>query len=216
MSPQRLSLHFSNHLNSDIMNTQSRAFLFLADGFEITEAMAPADILVRGGIELNTISISDSHIVTSAQRISVNAEFTLDEYPLNDIRTEDIMIFPGGMPGSTNLAACAPLVNRMQRHYAEGGTVAAICAAPAVVLSLLPLEETVRARGGFKMTCYEGFEPYLTAKGVTVVDQRQGVVADAGIISASGAGHAVDFGLKILELISGEGTARKIAQAIML
>ena len=66
------------------------------------------------------------------------------------------------------------------------------------------------------MTCYEGFEPYLTAKGVTVVDQRQGVVADAGIISASGAGHAVDFGLKILELISGEGTARKIAQAIML
>ncbi len=198
------------------MNTQSRAFLFLADGFEITEAMAPADILVRGGIELNTISISDSHIVTSAQRISVNAEFTLDEYPLNDIRTEDIMIFPGGMPGSTNLAACAPLVNRMQRHYAESGTVAAICAAPAVVLSLLPLEETVRARGGLKMTCYEGFEPYLTAKGVTVVDQRQGVVADAGIISASGAGHAVGFGLKILELISGEGTARKIAQAIML
>ena len=147
------------------MNTQPRAFLFLADGFEITEAMAPADILVRGGIELNIISISDSHTVTSAQRISVNAEFTLDEYPLNDIRTEDIMIFPGGMPGSTNLAACAPLVNRMQRHYAEGGTVAAICAAPAVVLSLLPLEEAVRARGGLKMTCYEGFEPYLTAKG---------------------------------------------------
>ncbi|HIR62352.1 MAG TPA: DJ-1/PfpI family protein [Candidatus Coprenecus avistercoris] len=198
------------------MNTQPRAFLFLADGFEITEAMAPADILVRGGIELNIISISDSHTVTSAQRISVNAEFTLDEYPLNDIRTEDIMIFPGGMPGSTNLAACAPLVNRMQRHYAEGGTVAAICAAPAVVLSLLPLEDAVRSRGGLKMTCYEGFEPYLTAKGVTVVDQRQGVVADAGIISASGAGHAVSFGLKILELISGNDAAQKIAQAIML
>ena len=175
------------------MNTQPRAFLFLADGFEITEAMAPADILVRGGIELNIISISDSHTVTSAQRISVNAEFTLDEYPLNDIRTEDIMIFP-----------------------AEGGTVAAICAAPAVVLSLLPLEDAVRARGGLKMTCYEGFEPYLTAKGVTVVDQRQGVVADAGIISASGAGHAVSFGLKILELISGNDAAQKIAQAIML
>ena len=54
----------------------SRAFLFLAEGFEITEAMAPADILVRGGVELNLISISDSLTVTSAQRISVNADCT--------------------------------------------------------------------------------------------------------------------------------------------
>ena len=106
------------------MNTQPRAFIFLAEGFEITEAMAPADILIRGGIELNIISIGSSHAVTSAQRISVNAESTLDEYPLNDIRKEDIMIFPGGMPGTSNLAECAPLMNRMQRHFAEGGTVA--------------------------------------------------------------------------------------------
>lgn len=89
------------------MNT--RAFLFLAEGFEITEAMAPADILTRGGVELNIISISDSLKVTSAQRISVNAEFTLADFPLEDIRKEDVMIFPGGMPGSTNLAACTPL-----------------------------------------------------------------------------------------------------------
>ena len=127
--------------------------------------MAPADILIRGGIELNIISIGSSHAVTSAQRISVNAESTLDEYPLNDIRKEDIMIFPGGMPGTSNLAECAPLMNRMQRHFAEGGTVAAICAAPGLVLSMLPLEKVVEARGSLRMTCYEGFEPELTAKG---------------------------------------------------
>ena len=121
------------------MNTQPRAFIFLAEGFEITEAMAPADILIRGGIELNIISIGSTHAVTSAQRISVNAESTLEEYPLDDIRKEDIMIFPGGMPGTSNLAECAPLMNRMQRHFAEGGTVAAICAAPGLVLSMLPL-----------------------------------------------------------------------------
>ena len=135
------------------MNTQPRAFIFLAEGFEITEAMAPADILIRGGIELNIISIGSSHAVTSAQRISVNAESTLDEYPLNDIRKEDIMIFPGGMPGTSNLAECAPLMNRMQRHFAEGGTVAAICAAPGLVLSMLPLEKVVEARGSLRMTC---------------------------------------------------------------
>lgn len=196
------------------MNT--RAFLFLAEGFEITEAMAPADILTRGGVELNIISISDSLKVTSAQRISVNAEFTLADFPLEDIRKEDVMIFPGGMPGSTNLAACTPLTDCMKKHYKEGGTVAAICAAPAIVLSLLPLEDTVRSKGGLRMTCYAGFEPYLTAKGVTVVDQRQGVVADSGIISASGAGYAVEFGIKILEHIAGSDAAHAIAKAIML
>ena len=145
--------------------------------------MAPADILIRGGIELNIISIGSSHAVTSAQRISVNAESTLDEYPLNDIRKEDIMIFPGGMPGTSNLAECAPLMNRMQRHFAEGGTVAAICAAPGLVLSML---------------------------------QRQGVVEDGNIITASGPGHAIAFGLKILERISGAEAASTIAKALML
>ena len=92
----------------------SRAFIFLAEGFEITEAMAPADILVRGGVELNLISISDSLTVTSAQRISVNADCTLEQYSLEDIRKEDIMIFPGGMPGTSNLAACTPLMNKQK------------------------------------------------------------------------------------------------------
>ena len=198
------------------MNTQPRAFIFLAEGFEITEAMAPADILIRGGIELNIISIGSSHAVTSAQRISVNAESTLDEYPLNDIRKEDIMIFPGGMPGTSNLAECAPLMNRMQRHFAEGGTVAAICAAPGLVLSQLPLDEVVKAKGSLRMTCYEGFEPALTAKGVTIIDQRDGVVKDGNIISASGPGHAVAFGLKILEHIAGTESSETIAKALML
>lgn len=198
------------------MNTQPRAFIFLAEGFEITEAMAPADILIRGGIELNIISIGSTHAVTSAQRISVNAESTLEEYPLDDIRKEDIMIFPGGMPGTSNLAECAPLMNRMQRHFAEGGTVAAICAAPGLVLSQLPLDEVVKAKGGLRMTCYEGFEPALTAKGVTIIDQRDGVVKDGNIISASGPGHAVAFGLKILEHIADTESSETIAKALML
>ena len=126
------------------------------------------------------------------------------------------MIFPGGMPGTSNLAECAPLMNRMQRHFAEGGTVAAICAAPGLVLSQLPLDEVVKAKGNLRMTCYEGFEPALTAKGVTIIDQRQGVVEDGNIITASGPGHAVAFGLKILEHIAGTESSETIAKALML
>ena len=198
------------------MNTQPRAFIFLAEGFEITEAMAPADILIRGGIELNIISIGSTHAVTSAQRISVNAESTLEEYPLDDIRKEDIMIFPGGMPGTSNLAECAPLMNRMQRHFAEGGTVAAICAAPGLVLSQLPLDEVVKAKGSLRMTCYEGVEPALTATGVTNIDQRQGVVDEGNIITASGPGHAIAFRHKIIEPTPGAEAASPIATALML
>ena len=175
----------------------SRAFLFLAEGFEITEAMAPADILVRGGVELNLISISDSLTVTSAQRISVNADCTLEQYSLED-------------------AACTPLMNKMQRHFAEGGKVAAICAAPGFVLSQLPLEEVIKANGGLRMASYEGCENPLLEKGVTVIDPRQGVIADSNIISASGPGHAVAFGLKILEHIAGSKTADTVAKALML
>ena len=198
----------------------SRAFIFLAEGFEITEAMAPADILVRGGVELNLISISDSLTVTSAQRISVNADCTLEQYSLEDIRKdirkEDIMIFPGGMPGTSNLAACTPLMNKMQRHFAEGGKVAAICAAPGFVLSQLPLEKVIKANGGLRMASYEGCENPLLEKGVTVIDPRQGVIADSNIISASGPGHAVAFGLKILEHIADSKTADTVAKALML
>ena len=189
----------------------SRAFIFLAEGFEITEAMAPADILVRGGVELNLISISDSLTVTSAQRISVNADCTLEQYSLEDIRK-----FPGGMPGTSNLAACTPLMNKMQRHFAEGGKVAAICAAPGFVLSQLPLEKVIKANGGLRMASYEGCENPLLEKGVTVIDPRQGVIADSNIISASGPGHAVAFGLKILEHIADSKTADTVAKALML
>lgn len=198
------------------MEAKPRAFLFLAEGFEITEAMAPADILVRGGVELHIISTGDSRTVKSAQHISVTADITLDGFNPEDVRKEDILIFPGGMPGTKNLAACSVLMDLMRKHFAENGTVAAICAAPGLVLSLLPLEETVKDRGKLEMTCYKGFEPALEAKGVTVIDQKRGVVADGNIISASGAGHAVAFGLKILEYAAGRQAAESVAAAIML
>lgn len=207
-----------------------RAFIFLADGFEIVEAMATIDVLVRGGVDLKVVSVSGDNVVDSAQNIPVVAEYLLKEVPVQDsvladdlfvcldeITKDDIMIFPGGMPGTLNLASCKPLMDKMQSHFRNGGTVAAICAAPGVVLSKLPLDEVVAKNGSLNMTCYEGFEPELVAKGVTIVDQRsKGVVSDGNVISASGAGHAVDFGLEILSHIKGRAESDAVRKAIML
>jgi 4-methyl-5(b-hydroxyethyl)-thiazole monophosphate biosynthesis len=96
----------------------------------------------------------------------------------------------------------------MRQHYTEGGTVAAICAAPSVVLSLLPDIQ------GKKMTCYDGFEGALAEKGAEYV--KEGVVSDGQIITGRGPGWAVDFGLAILAKLKGQETADKVKAGLML
>ena len=187
-------------------------YVFLADGFEISEALTTVNMLRRGGINVKTVSIYDDRIVTSSNRIPVIADMAFGEFKASTsfgpCLPSDIMIFPGGMPGSANLAAFGKLMDIMQQHYAEGGTVAAICAAPSVVLTLLP------DLNGKKMTCYDGFEEAITAKGAEYV--KEGVVKDGNIITGRGPGWAVEFGLAILAHIKGEETAAKVKAGLML
>ena len=211
-----ITLGFCVYLKINKHLEMAKAYIFLAEGFEITEAMAPADILRRGGVDLNIVSIGDSLNVRSAQGISVTADTIIDGTILYNISTSDIMIFPGGMPGTIHLAECRPLIKKMQDHFSMGGTVAAICAAPGLVLSLLPLDRLSAEKGKIRMTCYEGFEHDLIAKGVSVADPRTGVVEDGNIISSSGAGHAIDFGLRILARIKGPEIAGEVRKSIML
>lgn len=187
-------------------------YIFLADGFEISEALTTVNMLRRGGVNVKTVSIYDDRIVTSSNRIPVIADMAFGEFKASTsfgpcLKT-DVMIFPGGMPGSSNLAAFGKLMDIMQQHYAEGGTLAAICAAPSVVLGLLPGLE------GKKMTCYDGFEEALTAKGVEYV--KEGVVVDGNIITGRGPGWAVEFGLAILSHVKGQEVADKVKAGLML
>jgi 4-methyl-5(b-hydroxyethyl)-thiazole monophosphate biosynthesis len=187
-------------------------YIFLADGFEISEALTTVNMLRRGGVNVKTVSIYDDRIVTSSNRIPVVADMAFGEFrastTFGPCLPTDVMIFPGGMPGSANLAAFGKLMDIMQDHFANGGTVAAICAAPSVVLSLLP------DLNGRKMTCYDGFEETLTAKGVEYV--KEGVVTDGNIITGRGPGWAVDFGLAILAHIKGQEIADKVKAGLML
>ena len=184
----------------------------LADGFEISEALTTVNMLRRGGINVKTVSIYDDRIVTSSNRIPVIADMAFGEFKASTsfgpCLPSDVMIFPGGMPGSANLAAFGKLMDIMQQHYTEGGTVAAICAAPTVVLTLLPDLE------GKKMTCYDGFEAELTAKGAEYV--KEGVVTDGNMITGRGPGWAVEFGLAILAHVKGQETADKVKAGLML
>ncbi len=192
------------------MNTN---YLFLAEGFEIAEAMCPVDMMTRGGLKVRTVSLTEEHIVHSSHGIGVTADLNWNEF-LRDIESQDVdgkgvLAFPGGMPGSTNLAAKKELIELAQRHFDKGGITAAICAAPSVVLGKL------NGLKGRRMCCYAGFEKALEEAGAVVSD-KDGVVIDDNLITSRGAGHAIEFGLAIVAAAAGQSVAERVAKAIML
>ena len=131
----------------------AKVYEFLANGFEEIEALAPVDILRRGGVEVHTVSVTGSEFVESSHGITIKADlqFTRPE----DYRDADLLMIPGGMPGSTNLNAHEGVRQAMLWQYNSGRRVAAICAAPMVLGGIGILN-------GKKATCSPGFQKYLT------------------------------------------------------
>jgi len=177
--------------------------IFLADGFEDIEALSVTDILRRGGLDVVNVSVSDSLQVTSAHGVTVTADLLLKNLQLSGEGTEatDYMIFPGGMPGASNLAGCEPLMAAMKEHITAGGSLAAICAAPGLVLSQL---DNVR---GLAFTCYEGFQNTLKEKGAFyTADPTDVFQIPSGnfIVTGRGPGYALEFAYDILATVSGE------------
>ncbi len=190
-----------------------RNYLFLAEGYEIAEAMCPVDMMTRGGLEVKTVSITENKIVKSSHGIGIAADLGwsefLEELGSQEIDGQGVLAFPGGMPGSTNLEEKTELLEIAQRHFDRGGITAAICAAPSVVLGRL------RGIGGRKMCCYAGFEKALEDAGA-LVSTEAGVVIDRNLITSRGAGHAIAFGLAIVSAAAGQAKADRVAKAIML
>ena len=145
--------------------------------------------------------------MTSSHGITVSVDLTRDDF---DDDCPAVMIFPGGMPGSKNLAADKALMALMRKCYANGGVVAAICAAPGLVLSQLDDKDL----SGRHFTCFEGFQDFLIDKGA--VYDPVGAVVDGRIVTGRGAGHAVGFGLAILGVLKDEETVQRVRGGLML
>lgn len=194
-----------------------RAFVFLADGFEELEAIAPIDILIRGGLDVKVVSLNPDFVSVGAHGIPVTCNITVGEFKSYKLTADDVLVFPGGMPGAANLAASAPVVEALVKHASGGGLVAAICAAPAVVLASKLPAEMLKGR---VLTCYDGFEAALEAAGAVV--SREGVafapaVGPFGpVVTAKGPGLAVPFALEILAHATNSDNAAAVAAAMML
>lgn len=183
-------------------------YIFLAEGFEDIEALACCDALRRGGVKVQLVSVTGELAVRSSHGVSVQADMLLEDCDnsCEDIGEQDVMIFPGGMPGSKTLASNEKLMLWMKEHYAKGGAVAAICAAPGLVLS--QLDELK----GHCLTCFEGFQHSFVEKGAEYLPQP--AVRSGRIVSGRSAAYAVDFGLEVLGMIAGEQKAEQVRKAM--
>lgn len=187
-------------------------YIFLANGFEEIEALATLDVLRRGGVDVKTVSVLYDKFVTGSHKTTVVADMTYGEFKaevqLDGTDESDVMIFPGGMPGTRNLAENGEIINFMRLHYAEGGAVAAICAAPGLVVSQLPSLQ------GKHFTCFDGFEDAPVARGG--IYEKKPAVRDGNLITGRGAGCAVEFGLAIIAHLKGEEAAAAVRHSLML
>lgn len=175
-------------------------YVFLADGFEEVEALAPVDFLKRAGVQVVTVGVS-GETVTGTHGIKVCADIPLSDVSLS----QDVqgIVLPGGMPGAQNLDN-NPIVQQSVDWCAKNNKIiSAICAAPFI----LGKKDLLK---GKKATCFPGFEEYL--EGATVCDC--GVVSDGNIITARGAGVAWEFGAEIAASIVGKEKSNSILGAI--
>ena len=175
-------------------------YMFLAEGFEEVEALAPLDLMRRAGLSVTTVGVGGT-TVTGAHGISVLADMADKDYSDN---APEMIFLPGGMPGTLNLAASEVVMSAIQTAVSTNAYLAAICAAPSILgdLGLLKGKEAI---------CYPGFEERLV--GATISKQR--VVRDGKILTAAGMGVAVEFGLAIVEELLGKQKAEGLRRAVL-
>ncbi len=175
-------------------------YVFLANGFELIEALAPVDMLRRSGAEVVTVGVG-GQTVLSSQKVAVKADITCEQVRLGD--DVDMVVLPGGMPGTLNLEADKTVQAAIDFCAGNGKYLGAICAAPSILghKGLL---------SGKKATCFPGFEKDLTGAEPT----GEGVVRDGMIVTAKGAGVCVEFGLKLAELAVSKEASDKVRAAI--
>ena len=177
-------------------------YLFLADGFEEVEALCPLDLLRRAGADVKTVGITGKQ-VTGSHNITVTADILPEEIVLD--RELEMIILPGGMPGTTTLDASGAVHEAIRFAAERGITIGAICAAPMIIGKLGYLS-------GRSAICYPGFEKYLIGANISA----KSVVVDENFISAKGMGVAAQFGLALVNVLFGEDCVSELFKSTMM
>lgn len=174
--------------------------IMLAEGFEEIEALAPADILRRGGLDVSLTGVTGAK-VTGSHGITVTCDRTVEGLDARDI---ELLILPGGMPGAENLYKSDPLRSLIRSVVSNEGYIAAICAAPLVLGRMGLLR-------GKNAICYPGIEKHL--EGSNIIEDAY-VVTDGRFITAKGAGVAAHFAFTLLTLLKDMETAKAVHAAM--
>ena len=179
----------------------SKVYVFLAEGFEEIEGLTVVDLLRRAKIDTEMVSVMEGRQITGSHGIKVTADSMFADV---DFADADVLVLPGGMPGTLNLEANELLMSQVDAFYAQGKLLAAICAAPQVFGAQGVLE-------GKKATIYPSMEGCL--KGAEPQDEI--VVVDVKIITSMGPATAMPFALKLIEVLKGAEASEAVASGLL-
>ncbi len=178
-----------------------RVAVLLADGFEEVEAMAIVDVLRRAAIDVVVAGLHEGPVV-SARRVRVLPDSLIDSVMADDF---DMIVLPGGQPGSDNLNADPRVKTLIADFHRKGKFTAAICAAPFVLANAGVI-------GGKRVTSYPSYRDKL---GSALYEERT-VVEDGTVLTSRGPGTALCFGLALVEKLAGKEKAREIRDGMLI
>lgn len=177
-------------------------YIHLANGFEEIEAVTIVDILRRAEVQASFVSVEKEKSVRGTHGILIEADVTFE---MADYDLCDMIVLPGGMPGTKNLAGNERLLIKIKEFNKQGKYLAAICAAPMVFAAATILN-------GKNATIYPGMEAYL--EGAKLSTNK--VVVDGNIITSRGPGTSMEFALKIVEILKGETVSEKLRKDLVI
>ena len=180
-----------------------KVYIFLADGFEDIEGLTVVDLMRRAGIDIKTVSIKETKEIRTAHGICLLTDLTFGEV---DFADADMLVLPGGMPGTRYLAGYQPLTDLLVDFDRKGKKIAAICAAPSVFSGLGLLK-------GKNATSYPSFMEVIAKDGAKTSEES--VVVDGNITTSRGLGTAIDFALSLISQLESEEKAKEIADSVV-
>ncbi len=177
-------------------------FVYITEGFEEIEALTPVDVLRRADIEVATVSMEEQLYVRGAHDIEIACDMTFHE---SEKFTADMLVLPGGMPGTMGLAKSEQLLSRIRSEYEKGTWVCAICAAPLVLAKAGILK-------GKNATIYPGMEKEIEG----AIYSGETVCVDGNIITSRGPGTALPFAFALVAAMAGKESMDSLKRSMVV